>query len=105
MGEIERYAAEAEMLPLMRTNGGLRLSAEGKQLQAKLRREATDGLVRKARMIIETNIAKTAMDSVKEVDNYRKAIGGEDVVLDTALVEIEVAHLEKIRNIQRGDTF
>lgn len=104
-GELERYSAQAEVSPLMRTHGGLVLSNEGRQLQASLRREAASGLVQKARLAIATEVAMDAMDSVKEVDAYRRSLAGDDQVLNALLVEVEMNHLHHVGRIQRGSAF
>ena len=104
-GELQRLATQAEVSPLMRTQGGLVLSKEGRQLQGALRREAADGIVKKARIAIASDIAMDAMDSVKEVDAYRRSLAGDDPTLNTLLAEVEMNHVNQVGRIQRGSAF
>ncbi|ROP38989.1 hypothetical protein [Saccharothrix texasensis] len=104
-GELQRLSTQAEVSPLMRTHGGLVLSNEGRQLQAALRREAANGIVQKARIAIASDIAMDAMDSVKEVDDYRRTLAGNDQTLNALLVEVEMNHVHQVSRIQRGSAF
>jgi hypothetical protein len=104
-GELERYSAQAEVSPLMRIHGGLVLSREGRQLQSSLRQEAADGMIKKARIAIASDIAMDAMDSVKEVDAYRRSLAGNDQTLNALLVEVEMNHIHQVGRIQRGSAF
>lgn len=103
--ELQRLSAQAEVSPLMRTHGGLVLSREGRQLQTALRQEAADGMIAKARVAIATDVAMDAMDSVKEVDDYRRTLAGNDQTLNALLVEVEMNHVHQVSRIQRGSAF
>ncbi|MEC3978149.1 hypothetical protein [Amycolatopsis sp. H20-H5] len=105
MGELQRLSTQAEVMPLMRTHGGLVLSQEGRQLQAALRREGADGIVKKARIAIETNVALDAMDSVARVDGHRRGLAGDDPGLNSVLIEVELTHVANIKRIQSGGAF
>lgn len=104
-GELQRLSTQAEVSPLMRTHGGLVLSREGRQLQVALRQEAADGIVKKAKIAIASDIAMDAMDSVKEVDSYRRSLAGTDQTLNALLVEVEMNHVNQVSRIQRGSAF
>jgi hypothetical protein len=103
--ELQRLSTQAEVSPLMRTHGGLVLSREGRQLQATLRQEAADGMVKKARVAIATDVALDAMDSVKAVDDYRRTLAGGDEGLNSLLAQVELNHVSHITRIQRGSAF
>jgi hypothetical protein len=105
MGELQRLSTQAEVSPLMRTHGGLVLSREGRQLQAALRHEAADGIVKKARIFIATEVAMDAMDGVKEVDDHRRSLAGNDQGLNMLLGEVEVTYVNHINRIQRGSAY
>lgn len=104
-GELQRLATHAEVSPLMRTHGGLVLSREGRQLQTALRQEAADGMVKKARIAIASDIAMDAMDSVKAVDDYRRTLAGNDEGLNSLLAQVELNHVGHVTRIQRGSAF
>ena len=105
MSELERLSTQAEVSPLMRTHGGVVQSREGRQLQRRLRQEAADGIVQKARIAIATDVAMDAMDSVADVDNYRRNLAGGDPQLNSLLATVEMAHLRTVTRIQRGSAF
>lgn len=105
MGELQRLSTQAEVMPLMRSHGGLVLSQEGRQLQTAIRQEAAAGILKKAKIAIATDIAKDAMDGVKEVDDYRKILAGSDQGLNMALGEIELNFVSQVSRIQRGSAF
>jgi hypothetical protein len=105
MSELQRLSTHAEASPLMRTHGGLVLSQEGRQLQRRLRQEAADGIVRKAKIAIATELTMDAMDSVAEVDSYRHSLAGGDPQLNSLLASVEVAHVQTVTRIQRGSAF
>lgn len=105
MSELQRLSTQAEVSPLMRTHGGLVQSREGRQLQRRLREAAADGIVRKARIAIATELAMDAMDSVSDVDSYRRNLAAGDPELNSVLVGVEVAHIQAVTRIQRGSAF
>ncbi|TWP45954.1 hypothetical protein FKR81_37675 [Lentzea tibetensis] len=101
-GELQRLSSQAEMLPIMRTHGGLLPSPELRQLQTTLRQEVADGVVKKARIHIATDVAMDAMDSVRDVDSYRRSLAGNDQTLNALLAEVEITHAQHVGRIQRG---
>ena len=105
MSELERLSTQAEMLPLMRTNGGLTASRELRQLQTTLRQEVAEGIVKKARVQIATDVTMDAMDSVAEVDSHRRALAGDDPTLNGLLAQLEMNHAQHLGRIQRGSLF
>ena len=105
MSELQRLSTQAEVSPLMRTHGGLVLSQEGRQLQTAIRGAAADGILKKAKIAIATDIAKDAMDGVKEVDDYRRCLAGSDQGLNLALGEVELTYINQIARIQRGSAY
>ena len=105
MGELERLSTGAELMPIMRTNRGLTLSQEGKSLQSALRREAADGIVKKAQVMIAMEVAMDIMDSIEVVDDHRKHRAGDDPGLNTVLARIELNYIAKVERIQRGSAY
>lgn len=105
MSELQRLSTQAEVIPLMRTHGGLVLSQEGRQLQGALRREVADGIVQKAKIHIATDVTMDAMDGVKRVDEHRQALAGDNQALNFALSEVELAYIHTVTRIQRGSAF
>lgn len=101
-GEVQQLSVQAEVSPLMRVLGGLLLSKEGRRLRAALRREAADGMVGKARLSTASDAAMDAMDSIKEVDEHRRALARGDELLDALLVRVELAHVSRVVRVQRG---
>lgn len=104
-GELQRLSTQAEVMPLMRTQGGLVASRELRQMQASLRQEVADGVVKKARIQIATDVAMDAMDSVRDVDSYRRSLAGNDQTLNALLAEVEMSHAQHVGRIQRGSVF
>lgn len=100
--ELERLAARAEMMPLLRTHGGLILSREGKELQGALRREVADAIRDKARVALKTDLAFDVMDSLCEVDAYRRVKANGDEILNSLLADAEVTHALTLGRIQRS---
>ena len=105
MSELQRLSTQAEVMPLMRDRGGLTLSREGKQLLVALRQAAADGVVQKAQIAILNDITRDAMDSVVDIDNYRKALAGDDQMLNMLLGEVELNHVNLLKRIQRPTVF
>lgn len=105
MGELQRLSTQAEMLPIMRTHGGLLPSPELRQLQTNLRREVADGVVKKAQIKIAEDVTMDAMDSVAEVDGHRRALAGDDPTLNGLLAQLEMNHAQHLGRIQRGSLF
>lgn len=101
-GELERLAAQAEMMPALRTHGGLVLSREAKQMQSRIRQEIANGVVDKARIAIKTDIALDVMDGLCEVDAYRRMKANGDETLNSLLAEAELAYAHTLSRIQRG---
>lgn len=100
-GELQRLAAQAEVSPIFRTHGGLVQSREGKELQRDLRDLGHRGVLAKAEVAVHTEITQDAMDSVTEVDQYRRTLAGNDELLNQALAQVEVNHLKAIGHIQK----
>lgn len=105
MSELQRLSTQAEVMPLMRNRGGLTLSQEGRQLLVALRQAAADGVLQKAEIAILNDVTKDAMDSVEDVDSYRKAQAGDDQTLNMLLSEVELNHVNLLKRIQRGSAF
>ncbi|MCP2245732.1 hypothetical protein [Lentzea aerocolonigenes] len=104
-GELQRLSAQADMLPIMRTHGGLMPSRELRQLQTTLRQEIADGVVKDARIEIATHVTMKAMDSVADVDAHRRALAGDDSTLNALLAQVEMNHVQSVGRIQRGTLF
>lgn len=105
MGELQRLSTQAEVMPLMRTQGGLLPSRELRQMQASLRQEVADGVVKKARIQIATDVAMDAMESALTVDAHRRSLAGDDPVLNGLLAQLETTHVQHLSRIQRGSVF
>ncbi|MCP3797989.1 hypothetical protein NLX83_01830 [Allokutzneria sp. A3M-2-11 16] len=105
MSELERLSAQAEIMPLFRTHGGLVVSREARQLQGRLRQEAAEGVIKKAKIAIATDVAMDAMDGVKQVDDFRRTLANGDEGLNSVLAEIEIAYVHHVNRIQRGSAF
>ncbi|HEX3781440.1 MAG TPA: hypothetical protein VHX38_17405 [Pseudonocardiaceae bacterium] len=105
MSELQRLSTQAEVMPLMRDRGGLTLSREGKQLLVALRQAAADGVLQKAQIAILNDITRDAMDSVADIDSYRKALAGDDQLLNMLLGEVELNHVNLLKSIQRPSAF
>lgn len=104
-GELQRLSSQAEMLPLMRTQGGLLPSRELRQLQTALRQEIADGVVKKAQIKIAEDVTMDAMDSVAGVDAHRRALAGDDQTLNALLAQVEMSHVQSLGRIQRGSLY
>ena len=102
MSELQRLSTEVEVSPLMRTHGGLALSQEGRQSLAAVRRAVADGVDKTAKIAVARHVALEAMDAVTDVDNYRKALAGNDQVLNAVLNEVELTFVQQLNRIQRG---
>ncbi|MEU5695690.1 hypothetical protein [Actinosynnema sp. NPDC020468] len=100
-GELQRLLAQADTSQLMRTHGGLLLSAEGRRLHALLRDQASGGLAQQVCVAIATEVAVSAMDAVARVAAHRRSLEGRDPVLDAVLAEVESNHLHQVARIQR----
>lgn len=104
-GELQRLSTQAEMLPIMRTQGGLVPSRELRQMQVSLRQEVADGVVKKARIQIATDVAMDAMDGVKNIDSYRRSLAGDDQTLNALLAEVEMTYVQHVGRVLRGSAF
>ena len=104
-GELQRLSTHAEMLPIMRTHGGLLPSRELRQLQTTLRQEVADGVVKKAQIKIAEDVTMDAMDSLAGIDAHRRALAGDDPTLNGLLAQVEMNHAQQLGRIQRGSAF
>lgn len=100
-GDLQRFVARAEMAPVMRNNGGLTLSREGRDMMRRLRETFGDGVVAAVEQEIAYSIAERGIRDTSElIDTCVEEARGNQAKFEQ-LFKIALGYSNHVGRIQR----
>ncbi|WP_163512233.1 hypothetical protein [Fodinicola acaciae] len=100
-GDMERFAARAEMQPIMRTFGGLALSSQGRAMVAQIREKWSQAAIAAIELEIGRSIAERGMDNTADLFDHAVQRAGGNEAKFMALFNIVMRYGTVVEKVQR----